>query len=257
MTLRLLAALVAALILGACGAQPKAVTFHAEDNPEKLSDWGLFAVGGGRIAARPGMVTYELRTPLFSDYAQKWRTIWMPKGVHATYRADRWFDFPVGTIVTKTFYYSTPAGAAQPQTSGEVLKVTPATYQSGVNGIDLGHVRLIETRLLVRRESGWVALPYVWDADGADATLERTGADVSLTLVDGGARTPFEYSVPNQNQCAGCHAQDFRTRAINPIGLKARHLNRNFPGEGGEEAQSHARWITMACRCPSSSRPAG
>ena len=40
--------------------------------------------------------------------------------------------------------------------------------------------------------------------------------------------------MPNQNQCAGCHAQDFRTRAITPIGLKARHLNRVFPGEGGE-----------------------
>ncbi len=51
------------------------MTFHAEGNPEKLSDWGLFTVSGGRIAARPGMVTYELQTPLFSDYAQKWRTM--------------------------------------------------------------------------------------------------------------------------------------------------------------------------------------
>ncbi len=103
-----------------------------------------------------------------------------------------------------------------------------------MNGLDLGHVGLIETRLLVRRESGWVALPYVWNAEGTDATLERTGADVPLTLVDGATRTPFDYSVPNQNQCGGCHVQDFRTRAIEPIGLKARHLNRTFPGEGGE-----------------------
>jgi uncharacterized repeat protein (TIGR03806 family) len=234
MTLRLLATLFAALLLAACGGAPAAVTFHAEGNPEKLSDWGLFSLSGGRIAPRPGMVTYELQTPLFSDYAQKWRTIWMPKGVHATYDAERWFDFPVGTIVTKTFYFSTPAGAAQPQASGEVLKVTPATYQTGVSGLALGHVRLIETRLLVRRAGGWVALPYVWNADGTDAVLERTGADVPLTLVDGTARTPFDYSVPNQNQCAGCHAQDFRTRAIEPIGLKARHLNRDFPGVGGE-----------------------
>jgi uncharacterized repeat protein (TIGR03806 family) len=234
MTLRFLAVLLAALFLNACGGRPDAVTFHAEGNPEKLSDWGLFTVAGGRIAARPGMVTYELQTPLFSDYAQKWRTVWMPKGVHATYDPDRWFDFPVGTIVTKTFYFSTPAGATVPQTSGEVLKVTPATYQTGVNGLDLGHVRLIETRLLVRRESGWVALPYVWNADGTDAVLERTGADVPLTLIDGTTRTKFDYSVPNQNQCGGCHVQDFRTRAIEPIGLKARHLNRTFPGEGGE-----------------------
>ncbi|CAN5262572.1 hypothetical protein BH10PSE14_BH10PSE14_10940 [soil metagenome] len=233
MNLRILLALGAAILLAACGTKPQAVAFHADANPEKLSDWGLFGVADGRIFARPGMVTYELQTPLFSDYAQKWRTIWMPKGVHASYNADRWFDFPVGTIVTKTFYYTTPASAAQPQTSSEVVKMTPATYQSGVTGIDLRHVRLIETRLLVRRASGWVALPYVWDADGKDATLARTGADVPLTLIDGSSRTAFDYSVPNQNQCGGCHAQDFTTRAINPIGLKARHLNRDFPGEGG------------------------
>ena len=180
------------------------------------------------------MVTYELATPLFSDYAQKWRTIWMPKGMHATYDPNRWFDFPVGTIVTKTFYYTAPIAATDPQKSATVLKATRAMYQSGVNGLDLAHVRLVETRLLVKRASGWVALPYVWNADGTDATLERTGADIPLTFTDGTTATSFVYSVPNQNQCAGCHAQDYRTRAIDPIGLKARHLNRAFPGEGGE-----------------------
>lgn len=226
--------LLVALLIGACSTAPRAVTFHADDNPAKLSDWGLFMLADGRIAPRAGMVTYELNAPLFSDYAQKWRTIWMPKGNAAKYDADQWFDFPVGTIVTKTFYYSTPASAAVPQTSGEVLKVTPASYQNGVSGLDLRHVRLIETRLLVKRAAGWVALPYVWNAAGSDATLERTGADMPLTLVDGARRDAFTYTVPNQNQCAGCHAQDYRTRATNPIGLKARHLNRDFPGEGGE-----------------------
>ena len=44
--------------------------------------------------------------------------------------------------------------------------MTPASYQSGVTGLDLTHVRLIETRLLVSRAAGWVAFPYVWNADG-------------------------------------------------------------------------------------------
>lgn len=234
MTIRSLIWLLAALMLAACGGAARDVTFHADDNPDKLSGWGLFTVANGRIAPHAGMVTYELNAPLFSDYAQKWRTIWMPKGVHATYDPDKWFDFPVGTIISKTFYYSTPADARAPQASGDVLKVTPATYQTGVNGLDLAHVRLIETRLLVKRAAGWVALPYVWNAEGNDATLERTGADVPLTFVDGAQKTSFTYTVPNQNQCSGCHVQDFRSRAIDPIGLKARHLNRDFPGEGGE-----------------------
>lgn len=225
--------LLAARLVG-CAAAPRTVTFHPDDNPAKLSDWGLFTRADGQLLPHAGMVSYELASPLFSDYAQKWRTVWMPKGVHATYDPEKWFDFPVGTIVTKTFYYTTPPGVADPQTSGSVLKVTPASYQSGVTGLDLAHVRLIETRLLVKRATGWVALPYVWNADGSDATLERTGADVSLTLIDGARRDRFTYTVPNQNQCAGCHAQDYRTRAMTPIGLKARHLNRAFAGPGGE-----------------------
>ena len=233
MTARWLAFLAALLLFG-CARDATQVVFHADDNPQKLSDWGLFTVADGKIVPHLGMVTYELNAPLFSDYAQKWRTVWMPKGVHATYRADNAFDFPVGTIVTKTFYYTTPAAAAKPQASDDVVKMTPASYQSGVAGLKLDHVRLMETRLLVRRAQGWVALPYVWNADGTDATLERTGAEVPLTFHDGVAAKPFVYSVPNQNQCAGCHVQDFRTRAVMPIGLKARHLNRSFAGEGGE-----------------------
>jgi len=235
MIARLLGLVAALLFVAGClHARGDRVIFIAEGNPEKLSDWGLFTVADGRIAPHAGMVTYELNSPLFSDYAQKWRTVWMPKGVAATYDPATSFDFPVGTIVTKTFYYTTPADAASPQTSDAVIKATPASYQSGVAGLDLKHVRLIETRLLVRRAEGWVAFPYVWNAEGTDATLERTGADVPLTFVDGAERTDFTYSVPNQNQCAGCHVQDFRTRKVMPIGLKARHLNRAFPGEGGE-----------------------
>ena len=216
---------------------PREVTFHASENPEHLSDWGLFALSDGRIAPHPGMVTYELATPLFSDYAQKWRTVWMPKGTHATYRPDQTFDFPVGTIVTKTFYYPVPGDAAVPQASDTVMKPDTAAYQDGLHGLNLRHVRLIETRLLVRRADGWIALPYVWNADGSDATLQRTGAEIPLTFRDGAITKRFVYSVPNQNQCGGCHVQDYRTRALSPIGLKARHLNRTFPGDGGEIGQ--------------------
>jgi len=226
--------LMAVLLAAGCSRAPREVIFHAAENPEKLSDWGLFTLGKGRIAPHRGMVTYELATPLFSDYAQKWRTVWMPDGTHADYRPDAAFEFPVGTIVTKTFYYTTPAETAVPQQSGTVVKTVPATYQMGIDGLDLKRVRLVETRLLVRRAQGWVALPYVWNAQGTDATLERTGAAVPLTIADGTARTSFVYSVPNQNQCAGCHVTDFRNRELQPIGLKARHLNRSFAGEGGE-----------------------
>ena len=232
--MRLLAALLGLLLIAACARAPDTVTFHAQDDPENLADWGLFTIANGRITPHAGMVTYELATPLFSDYAQKWRTVFVPRGKSAAYRPVEAFDFPVGTIVTKTFYYTVPATAADPGTSRAVVKMTPATYQMGVGGLDLAHVRLIETRLLVRRADGWAALPYVWNEDQTEATLARAGASVPLTFVDGPKRTDFVYTVPNANQCAGCHATDHRTRALHPIGLKARHLNRTFAGPGGE-----------------------
>lgn len=210
------------------------MTFHAAGYPKTLAEWGLFTVKDHRITAHAGMVTYELATPLFSDYAQKWRTIWMPAGTSAKYEPEKAFDFPVGTIITKTFYYTVPASVTKPGESSDVVKMTPATYQSGVDGLDLSHVRLIETRLLVHRADGWIGLPYVWNADQTKATLQRTGAEVPLTFIDGAKRTDFVYTVPNANQCAGCHTADYRTRAIGPIGPKARHLNIDFPGPGGD-----------------------
>ncbi|MBA3878598.1 MAG: hypothetical protein C0500_02655 [Sphingobium sp.] len=230
--LRWLLGLGAALALASCARTPSTVTFHAQDNPQSLADWGLFDVKGGRIVPRAGLVTYELATPLFSDYAQKWRIVFVPKGASARYDPVATFDFPVGTVIAKTFYYTTPAGVA-PGTSARVLKVTPASYQTGVTGLDLGHTRLIETRLLVRRANGWEALPYVWNAEQTEATLQRTGADIPLDFDDEGKVTHFTYTVPNVNQCAGCHATD-RTKKLMPIGPKARHLNRDFPGIGGD-----------------------
>ncbi len=206
--------------------------------PAKLSGWGLIHREGAMLKARAGSVTYDLATPLFSDYALKWRVLFLPKGAKVAYDPDRTFDLPVGTVIAKTFYY--PLAPAAQSGGDTVLKARPADYQTGTSGLRLGRVRLMETRLLVRRDAGWVALPYVWDEDQRDATLERVGDTIALTLVDGAERTPFTYVVPGTNDCAACHAPDYTKGAINriePIGLKARHLNRSFPGAFGEENQ--------------------
>jgi len=68
---------------------------------------------GGELALNTGVIPYDLNTPLFSDYAHKLRTIWMPPGMAANYDPNATFDFPVGTVITKTFYYPRPVGAAR------------------------------------------------------------------------------------------------------------------------------------------------
>jgi len=213
------------LALAACGKpelQFGPVNFVAEGKPVKLSEWQVVLANGAKLKLNKGVEPYELNSPLFSDYAHKLRTVWMPAGQSAKWSQDQAFDFPVGTVISKTFYY--------PKGSGETLvKSISDTGVELVNGeLDLSRNRLIETRLLVRRAEGWVALPYVWNAEQTEATLARTGDQAQLDLEG----TKFTYVVPNENQCASCHMEHYnKSKALEPIGPKARHLNRELFGE--------------------------
>jgi uncharacterized repeat protein (TIGR03806 family) len=217
-----LAALALLLLVTAC-AKPGGVTFHASEDPADLADWGIVRVAGGKLELAEGSTAYELATPLFTDHASKLRTIWMPKGETARYDSKGVLRFPVGTIISKTFYYPLDA-------QGRALPAAGPAALTG-NALDLAHVRLIETRLLVRRQAGWVALPYVWNADGTEARLKRIGGVTRVTLAppqDAPAGTPateFAYVIPNANQCGGCHVTDYGTKAMSPIGPTARSLN--------------------------------
>jgi uncharacterized repeat protein (TIGR03806 family) len=236
---RLVAGSVACLlaILASCARTPAPVAFIAEGRPQHLSDWHLLNVGGERVTPNAGVLPYDLVTPLFSDYAHKLRTVWMPAGQSAKYSADKAFEFPVGTILSKTFYYPR-AGAAD-----AVLKTYDAEPGAPAAGLDLSRVRLVETRVLVRRTDGWVVLPYVWNADQSEAELERTGDAKALELVDAqGHGQKFTYVVPNENQCASCHVTNLKSGEFTPLGPKARNLNRTLAYADGTENQI-ARWV--------------
>ncbi|MEO6103076.1 MAG: hypothetical protein ABIP44_05490, partial [Pseudoxanthomonas sp.] len=236
MQLRSLGMLVLLFGLAACGGRSAGVHFFAEGQPKSLDEWQVLKVEGGRLTLNEGVVPYDLNTPLFTDYAHKLRTIWMPKGSSARYDPHASLDFPVGTIISKTFYYPLPSGSQWDGKSVARSNPSQGPMQEGV--LDLSSVRLIETRLLVRRESGWVAMPYLWNDAQTAATLQRTGALVALELVDAdGSREAVDYQVPDQNQCAGCHATDNKTRALHPIGPKARNLNGDFAYASGRENQ--------------------
>lgn len=228
-----LAALV--LLLPACADEDAGVRFFAEGQPKALSEWRVLKIEGRRLSLNAGVVPYDLNSPLFTDYAHKLRTIWMPKGTAARYDARDSFDFPVGTIISKTFYYPLPGDGGW---DGKSVARNAANDDLQGESLDLSKVRLIETRLLVRRAEGWQAMPYVWNQAQTEATLKRAGDLISLELVDSdGGREAANYQVPDQNQCASCHATDNKTRALHPVGPKARHLNRDFAYAAGSENQ--------------------
>lgn len=236
---RLAAANFVAVLAAACAPQqeaPPSPTFQAEGYPQHLSDWGVLVARSGELRLAAGVTPYDIASPLFSDYALKLRTVWLPDGTEAIYNAETTFDFPAGTIISKTFFYP----KAHAEWDGHIAYGEERTVSNGAMSLD--GLRLIETRIIARREDGWIALPYVWNDEQTDAVLKRTGAVIPLTLHrPDGREEAFSYVIPNANQCAGCHATNNTTRAIKPIGPKARHLNKPSTFAAGANQLDHWR----------------
>jgi len=236
-------AILCVLLLVACGKQQLPVVVHAADEvPRQLSAWGVVLADGNFFELNDRVLPYDLNTPLFSDYALKMRTLWLPAGETVTYSADSELDFPVGTIVSKTFYYEKAEGWAQ--SSFRVVRADREPELDSSGRLGLNKYVLIETRLLVRYEDGWQAFPYVWNAEQNEAWLEIAGDVRSMTLVADSEAQDFIYIVPDTNQCSGCHAPNHTDKKIRPIGLKARHLNRPY-GYAGQELNQIEQWQTL------------
>ena len=207
----------AALLLG--GAAPvrqgpvDLARLQAETPAPTLDVYRLFKDAGGRTP-NTGLTPYALNSPLFSDYADKHRLVYLPPGKQVLYREKGALEFPVGTTLVKTFAY--PADFRRPNEA----------------------VRYIETRLLIRRAKGWVPLTYVWNAEQTEAVLKRAGARVNVAFLDkAGAKVAFSYKVPNLNECKECHSV---ADALVPVGPKARNLNGAFAyAEGPENQLAH------------------
>jgi uncharacterized repeat protein (TIGR03806 family) len=206
--------LVMALLAGCARATAPVKSFVDDPFPEKLSDWHLFLGRAGIAAPNQGVLPYDLNTPLFSDYASKYRFVWMPPGTAAHYRDDGVFEFPVGTVLIKSFAF-------------------PA------DGSGKGNERLIETRLLVHAKKGWVGLPYVWNESQSEAMLDLAPDPVAVGYTDAsGKKRDFTYFIPNANECKQCHEN---SRVMLPIGPKARNLNKDYAYEDGASNQL-VRW---------------
>ena len=196
------------------------VNVDVEDRAcQYLSSYRFFVGRAALQAPNEGVVPYDLTTQLFTDYASKHRFVVLPPGESAQYDARRPFDFPVGTVIIKTFAY-------------------PNDQTNPARGEDM-----LETRLLVHQADGWVGLPYVWNADNTDAELKLVGATLDVAGIQAnGEFGMFQHIVPNSNQCKGCHkAFD---DAMSPIGPNARNLNKDYPYAEGA-ANQLAHWIAL------------
>jgi len=171
----------------------------------KLSEYRMYDGALEELMPSKQFFVYELSSTLFSDYAEKQRLIYIPPGSTLKAVDDGLPVFPEGTILVKTFYYNN---------DGRV----PSKGR-----------KIIETRVLVKTGSTWVAGTYVWNAEQTEAFLATNSSNVEMTWVDGsGERKKISYHIPSNKECATCHRSG---DAITPIGPKIRNLNREVERE--------------------------
>jgi uncharacterized repeat protein (TIGR03806 family) len=135
----------------------------------------------------------------------------MPDGKLAQYSHDKVFNFPTGTKIIKTFAYP-------------------------IDDRDLSKgFQFLETRLLIKNESGWFPLSYIWNENQNDAELKYIGKTINAKWIDkNGIEQTNRYRVPNINQCGSCHNLN---KVIMPIGPKGRNLDISFFYPDGEANQ--------------------
>ena len=164
---------------------------------QNLSDYNFFKTPLKTLQPETGVLPYELINQLFTDYSTKERFVWMPAGVKSVYNAnDKLLDFPVGTILIKNFSYE---------------NVLPSMSK-----------RIIETRILYKKASGWEFADYVWNASQTEATLDLNGSFTEVNFVKDGVTRNVNYRIPNLVECRVCHKSNDVSM---PIGPKPQNMN--------------------------------
>lgn len=132
--------------------------------PEKLSDTGCFQKANPKLPV-PGMIPYTPNSPFWSDGAEKERYFAIPDGAKITVNASGDFDFPVGTVLAKSFR---------------------------IGG------RLVETRLFARHDDGeWGGYSYEWNDAETEATLLPAGKVKTVGTT--------AWTFPSRGDCFRCH----------------------------------------------------
>jgi len=178
------------------------------------------------LTTAPGIVPLSVNSALWSDGSEKLRWIAVPND-GAPYTAaetvgfaptGEW-SFPVGTVTIKHFELP-------------ISEINPALK------------RRLETRFIVRTQSGWYGLTYRWRADGSEADLVPSGgADAEITITQSNGSTRVQtWNFPSRENCMGCH----NSTAGFALGVNTRQLNGNHTySPTGITANQIATWSSI------------
>ncbi|WP_296383483.1 hypothetical protein [Winogradskyella sp.] len=186
------------------------IVFDLESMPyQTLSEYNFFQGDIKNLNPNFGVIPYTLNSTLFTDYAKKKRFIWMPNNTKATYVNDNIsLDFPIGAVLIKNFYYN--------------------------NVVPNDETQIIETRLMIKKNEGWVFANYIWNEAQNEADFSLTGSFVDLQWQENGEVNTVQYRIPSGAKCFTCHKI---IETAEPIGPKPRNLNLVYDYSDGSENQ--------------------
>jgi uncharacterized repeat protein (TIGR03806 family) len=105
-----------------------------------------------------------------------------------------------------------------------------------------GNNKILETRLQIKKQEGWVFANYKWNEEQTQASYDLNGSFVPLTFVENDVERSVNYLIPSGSQCLTCHKSENDIGI--PIGVKPQNLNRNITYLNGTINQLD-KWVEM------------
>jgi hypothetical protein len=197
--------------------------------PADLKDVGIFTSFPDITKADPRAFPFAPRYPLWSNGLDKVRYAFLPAGtkINNTVR-DAW-DFPVGTLIFKTFSVKDPANAA---------RAIP-----------------IETRLIRRVattgeiQEQWDFQVWEWNAAGTGATLADIKKRIPREVTIDGQK--FTHNIPSIKDCWNCHIAN---KSV-VIGFDELRLNWRGPATTGPTLLDQVNTKAWLMRAPTAPLP--
>jgi uncharacterized repeat protein (TIGR03806 family) len=169
----------------------------ADGFPTTLSATGLFA-DLSDLSPSPGLLPYQPNLSFWSDHAIKRRWFTIPSATDKmTWSKDGTWTYPTGMLWVKHFDL-------------ELSRGNPATKKR------------IETRVLVKTDTGSYGVSYRWNEAQTEAMLvEDAGTEFDIAIDDQGTPHTQRWQIPGRSSCITCHtpqgghALSFNTRQLN------------------------------------------
>ncbi|RYD43259.1 MAG: hypothetical protein EOP85_10345, partial [Verrucomicrobiaceae bacterium] len=165
--------------------------------PTTLTATGLFS-DLTDLSPAPGLLPYQPNLTFWSDFALKRRWFTIPNATDKmTWSRDGNWSYPTGMVWVKHFDLELSRG------NPEIRK-------------------RIETRVLVKTDTGSYGVSYRWNEAQTEAVLvEDAGVEFDVAIDDHGTPHTQRWQIPGRSSCMTCHtpqgghALSFNTRQLN------------------------------------------